>query len=176
MRKLILLYILLSSVSTYAAQADYEPIVSNGSSLNKLFYKNRRAKYPLGINLIAFGPSGAAGVSLDWFIKPKVNFEFGVGLIDLKSFNPSYFAGLKYHIFGNTVSNSTPYLGFFDRVSIDSSRVSHQIYIPIGLQIIKKSKLTWNFELAYNYNLQSYKSHFGGAIKMGYRFNRIRKK
>lgn len=141
-----------------------------------LFLKNRRAKYPVGINLVGFGPSGIAGVSMDWFIKPKINIEIGAGLNDLKTYEIAYFAGVKYHLLGNTVLNMTPYIGVFDKVTLNSSTLSNQLYIPLGIQRIKKNKLTWNIEAAYIYNLDTFKSSFYGAFKLGYRFNRFDKK
>lgn len=153
---------------------------SNSKSIDfgKLsIYKNRRAKYPVGINVHAFGPGGVSGLSVDWFIVPKINFEFGAGLNDLKTFRPSYFAGGKYHFFGNTISNTTFYLGLFDKLTVDSEvNFDNTLYVPFGLQRIKKSKLTWNIEVAYTYNLLSYKSQVWGAFKLGYRFNRFDKK
>ena len=148
----------------------------NESNHKDLFLKNRRAKYPVGINVVAFGPSGLAGLSIDWFIKPKFNFEFGAGLNDLKTNQPSYFAGGKYHLFGNSISNTTFYFGVFDKVTLNSNTVGHMLYVPIGLQRIKKNKLTWNIEVAYTYDLNSFKSKVYGAFKLGYRFNRFDKK
>ena len=141
-----------------------------------LFLKNRRAKFPVGVNLIAIGPAGLAGLSVDWFIKPKFNLEFGAGLNDFKTYQPSYFAGGKYHIFGNTISNTTFYFGVFDKVTIDSSVVNNMLYVPIGLQRIKKNKLTWNIEVAYTFDINTARSKVFGAFKLGYRFNRFDKK
>ena len=141
-----------------------------------LFYKNRRAKYPVGVNLMAFGPAGVTGVSVDWFLVPKLNFELGAGLNNLKSLRPSYFAGGKYHFFGNTISNTTFYLGLFDKVMMDNTTVTQTLYAPFGIQRIKKNKLTWNIEVAYTYDVQTYKSQVWGAFKLGYRFNRFDRK
>tara|TARA_B100000809_G_C15091538_1_gene513372 strand:- start:1088 stop:1600 length:513 start_codon:yes stop_codon:yes gene_type:complete len=168
MKELILILLLLP----FAVYSNY----SLENNHKELFLKNRRAKYPVGINFVGFGPSGVAGLSMDWFIKPKFNLEFGAGLNDLKIFQPSYFAGGKYHFFGNTISNTTIYLGFFDKVTIDSIGTNNLLYIPIGLQRIKKNKLTWNIEVAYTYDIDTFKSNVYGAFKLGYRLNRFGKK
>jgi len=142
---------------------------------NKI-YKNRRSKYPVGINIIAFGPTRIAGVSFDWFMLPKVNIEMGAGITNLKTFRPSYFAGAKYHFFGNTILNTTFYLGLFDNITLDSTLLNQQLYVPFGIQRIKKNKLTWNIEVAYTYNISTFQSQVWGAFKLGYRFNRFDKK
>ena len=139
-------------------------------------YKNRRAKYPVGINAIAFGPSGIVGVSFDWFVLPKINLEFGAGVDNLKTFRPSYFAGGKYHFLGNSILNTTFYLGVFDKATQDPTVLNHQLYIPFGIQRIKKSKLTWSIEVAYTYNISTFQSQIWGAFKLGYRFNRFDRK
>ena len=143
-----------------------------------LFYKNRRAKYPLGVNLIAAGPSEFLALSFDWFITPKLNLEIGGGANHYKNPYPNYFVGLKYHFFGKTISNLTLYAGGFGKNDFDflEKEIVQELYFPIGLQKIKKSKLTWNIEVAYRYNLITSQSRVWGAFKLGYRFNRPKKK
>jgi hypothetical protein len=173
MKNILLLLVLLFSLNAYAVSFDNH----FGDSFNKqLLYKNRRAKYPIGVNIMAFGPAGVIGLSIDWFIKPKLNLEFGIGADDFKTAKPAYFIGGKYHLFGNTLSNTTPYFGVFDKISSFTNEINHQLYVPIGLQRIKKSKFTWNIEVAYVYNINSYTSSVWGAFKIGWRFNRFNKK
>jgi hypothetical protein len=138
----------------------------------ELLYKNRRAKYPLGVNLILLGPSGLVGGSFDYFITSKMNFEGGVGLSNSKSAQPNYFAGLKYHILGNSISNTTFYFGGFVKNNFNNTtnEIIQELYLPIGLQKIKKNKFSWNIELAYKYDVAASKSIVWGAFKLGYRF------
>lgn len=143
----------------------------------ELFHKNRRAKYPVGVSLVGFGASGIAGASLDWFFVPNFNLEVGAGINDLKSFEPVYFAGLKHHFVGKSILNTSLYLGLFDKVTIDASQtMSHELYVPLGVQRIKKNKFMWMIEGAYTYDMTSSKSAFYGGLKLGYRFNRLSKK
>lgn len=143
------------------------------SALKKdLVFKNRRAKYPLGINFTILGPSGLLGASADFFITPKVNFELGLGLNNDKAVNPNYFAGLKYHILGNSISNTTLYFGGYIKNNFENPTggLIQELYLPIGLQRIKKNKFAWNIELAYKYNVEEAKSIVWGALKLSYRF------
>ena len=176
MKKIFLLCVLVICFDSFSLGSFMQSDLTSNSSKKDLIYKNRRGKYPVGINLMAFGPAGSIGMSIDWFIKPKFNVEFGAGLLDIQILNPSYFAGVKYHVFGNTVLNTTPYLGFFDKVEINSNILSHQFYIPIGLQRINRKKLTWSIEAAYVYDLNTENSFIWGAFKLGYRFNRRQNK
>jgi hypothetical protein len=175
MLKFFYLFLFSLLFSFYSGASEY---ILENKGAKEFLYKNRRAKYPVGINLIAFGPSGIAGASFDWFMTPKLNLEFGGGIKNHKILSPNYFAGLKYHLLGKSLSNMTLFLGGFIKNDLDfgGKEVVQELYFPLGLQRIKKSKLTWNIEVAYRYDLISSKSKVWGAFKLGYRFNPFAKK
>jgi len=144
----------------------------SGPFKKDLFHKNRRAKYPLGVNLVILGPSGLVASSLDYFFTSRINVEIGVGLNNDKTIQPNYFSGVKYHILGRTISNSTFYVGGFIKNDFNNTanEIIQELYLPIGLQKIKMNKFTWNLELAYKYDVSSATSIVWGAFKLGYRF------
>jgi hypothetical protein len=59
---------------------------------------------------------------------------------------------------------------------VDSSVVNQTLYVPFGVNRIKRNQVTWNIEVAYTYGLIDKESSFYGAFKLGYRFNRFDKK
>jgi hypothetical protein len=136
---------------------------------------NRRKKYPIGINAIGFGSSRYVGASIDWFITPKINIEGGIGIEEYIDFSPNSFIGVKYHIFGKTVTNLTPYVGIFGIASPLNSSNQQLLYFPIGIQKIKRNKLTWSAEIGYRINLNVNQNNWWGGFKIGYRFSRIKK-
>lgn len=157
------------NLAIYNSQAIEKPFIP---LKKELIYKNRRAKYPLGVNLLLLGPSGLVGTSVDYFITPKFNIELGVGLSNKKPIQSNYFAGLKYHILGNAISNTSFYFGGFIKNNFVNTTdvILQELYFPLGIQKIKKNKLTWNLELAYKYDVINAKSIVWGAFKLGYRF------
>ena len=172
MIKLIVVLFFSCFVSSHLSATDYLP----GSFKKDFIHKNRRAKYPLGVNLLLLGPSELIGASVDFYLTSNVNFEFGLGLDNNKAIKPNYFAGLKYHLLGSTITNTTFYAGGYFKNNFENSTNSilQEFYFPIGLQKIKKNKFTWNIELAYKYDVQNEKSIVWGSFKIGYRF-KIRK-
>ena len=145
------------------------------SGINDYYYKNRREKYPIGFNLMALGPAGFFGTSADWFITNKINIEAGIGMINFYKRLPSYFIGGKYHLFGNTFSNTTVYTGVFGRFYTDGQTINpiSAVYVPVGLQRIKRNQVVWNLEVAYLFDLHEQKTQVWGSMKMGYRFGHL---
>jgi len=153
----------------------------NANELNKpldikdYYYKNRREKYPLGINAMALGPAGFFGVSVDYFFTSKINIEGGIGMINFYNRLPSYFIGGKYHLFGSTVSNTTFYGGVYGRFYTDGQTVNpvSAVYVPVGIQRVKRNQVVWNLEVAYLFNLSTNRTEVWGAMKLGYRFDKL---
>lgn len=141
----------------------------------KKFTLNRRVQYPAGFNLYALGPTGFLSGSFDYFIRPKISVEIGGGLREIPRNNDpiahGFMIGGRYHFFGNTPLNITPYIGVFSGFEYTGSDVrNYNLYIPIGLQRIKKNKLSWSIELAYQNNVYEPNNHFYGGAKLGFRF------
>ena len=133
------------------------------------FLKNRRQKHPLGINVGVLGVTGWGNVSADFFIKSKFNVEAGFG-INTSGLSPvSYFGGLKYHVMGKTPTNLTPYFGVCNAVFFSEGKMQqNNLYFPIGIHKIKRNKMSWALELAYQFNQYSDNNIWGG-FKIGYR-------
>lgn len=131
---------------------------------------NRRDKYPAGFNLYALGPVGLGGVSFDYFIVPKFSLELGAGA---RNFNPDlgFFVGGKYHFFGNSFLNTTPYVGVFSGFEYTGGDLrNYNLYIPFGIQHIKKNHLAWSVEVAYKRDVYDPSRNFYGGVKIGFRF------
>jgi hypothetical protein len=132
-------------------------------------YKNKRSERPIGFNIMGFGPAGLAGVSLDGFLGPKIALEAGIGLRN-KEGDINYFLGGRYHLFGGTRLNLTPYVGAYTTFHYNGRDVqNNSIYIPVGLNRIKKNGVSWSIELGYRKSLDTQKN-LHGAFKLGYRF------
>ena len=131
---------------------------------------NRRGKYPAGFNLYALGPVGLGGVSFDYFIVPKISLEIGAGA---RNFNPDlgFFVGGKYHFFGNSFLNTTPYIGVFSGFEYTGDDLrNYNLYVPFGIQHIKKNHLAWSIEVAYKRDAYDTGRNFYSGAKIGYRF------
>lgn len=131
---------------------------------------NRRDKYPAGFNLYALGPVGLGGVSFDYFIVPKISLELGAGA---RNFYPDlgFFVGGKYHFFGNSFLNTTPYIGVFSGFEYTGGDLrNYNLYVPFGIQHIKKNHLAWSIEVAYKRDVYEPSRTFYGGAKIGYRF------
>lgn len=166
MQRLVLYLLCLFSVQTaVGVETDFDALLKK-----KKVELNRRDKYPAGFNLYALGPVGIGGVSFDYFIVPKISLELGVGI---QNFNPDhgFFVGAKYHIFGNTFLNTTPYIGVFSGFEYANKDVrNYNLYIPIGIQHIKKNKIAWSIEVAYKRNAANIEQNIYGGAKIGFRF------
>jgi len=148
-------------------QGEDQPVsVSKKKRKDKL---NRRLERPVGVNLYAIGPAGFISGSLDGFITPKFALEAGAGLRNEKG-DVAYFLGGRYHIFGKSFLNLTPYVGAYTAFHRTTENVqNHSLYVPFGLHKIKKGGFSWSAEIAYERN--TYKDdHFSGGFKIGYRF------
>ncbi|UKN01300.1 hypothetical protein K6119_16350 [Paracrocinitomix mangrovi] len=131
--------------------------------------KNRRIQRPVGINIGALGPGGIASASLDGFITPKIAIEAGAGLQSFEG-DLSYFLGGRYHFFGKSRLNLTPYVGAYTAFHYNGRDVqNHSLYVPFGLHKIKKSGFNWSAEIAYQRSTLTDKN-LHGAFKIGYRF------
>jgi len=130
---------------------------------------NPRKRYPVGVTLNLLGPSGHLAMSINAFVIPKINIEAGYGIFNINSlFVQSMYLGGKYHFGGNTISNTTFYLGIYDDVSYDLK--SHHLYFPLGVHKIKRNHLTWSLEIAFQPDKAYYDSTLWGAFKIGYQF------
>ena len=135
----------------------------------KLKDLNRRAKYPIGVNVYAFGPVGLMAITGDWFLTPKVALELGAGIRDFDG-NHAFTVGGRYHIFGNSFLNMTPYVGIYSAFHYNGSSLqNNSLYIPFGIHKIKKSKLSWSAEVAYQKNT-FFSNRLVGGFRIGYRF------
>lgn len=166
MKRYIALLILISS-SLLSLGNDIESFDLNK---RKKLDLNRRDKYPAGFNVYIGGPVGTVAATFDYFITSKFSLEVGGGV---RTFNDEYgfLFGGRYHFFGKTFTNMTPYIGVFSAFEYTGSDIrNYNLYIPFGIQRIKKNKFTWSIEAAYQNN--SYepeqKLYFGG--KLGFRF------
>ena len=166
MRKLVLIIIvgLCGVCESYAAI----PGLADFSERNRPEL-NRRKKYPFGINAVAFGPVGLASITADWFVTPKVGIELGGGFRDFNG-DHAFTIGARYHLFGKSMLNITPYIGIYSVFHHNGSDLqSHGVYIPAGLHRIKKNRFNWSAEVAWQRNLFS-GNGFSGSFKIGYRF------
>lgn len=135
----------------------------------KLKDMNRRAQRPAGLNLYGFGPGGLANASFDYFVSPKVALEGGGGFMNDDG-DIGYFLGGRYHVFGNSFLNLTPYIGAYTAFHHNGRDLqNHSFYMPFGLHKIKKSGLSWSVELAYERSVFE-NNRFSGGFRLGYRF------
>lgn len=144
--------------------------IPTNQPLDKKFELNRRDKYPAGINAYALGPIGIGGISFDYFVVPKICLEVGAGA---RTFDSDYgfLAGGRYHFFGNTFVNTTFYLGVYSGFEyINESLRNYNLYIPFGLQRIKKNRLAWSIEIAYKRDDYNLSNRIYGGAKLGFRF------
>jgi hypothetical protein len=157
----VILFVLLPFISGAATGMD--DFRGDGLKLN------RRKKDPFGINAMAFGPVGLISVTADGFITPKFALEAGGGF---RNFNgdPAFTIGARYHVFGKTSLNITPYIGLYSVFHPNGSDLqSHGVYIPVGLHRIKKNHVCWAAEVAWQRNTFT-GSGISGGFKIGYRF------
>jgi hypothetical protein len=147
-------------------QGEDQPVALSKKKKDKL---NRRLERPVGVNLYAIGPAGLISGSLDGFITPKFALEAGAGLRNEQG-DVAYFLGGRYHVFGKSFLNLTPYVGAYTAFHRTTENVqNHSLYVPFGLHKIKKSGFSWSAEIAYERS--TYKDdHFSGGFKIGYRF------
>ncbi len=116
------------------------------------------------------GPLGTAGVSFDYFLTPKWVLEIGAGARNLTP-DLGLTVGGRYHFFGKTTLNFTPYLGIYTAFSpIQNDVQNYSLYIPFGLHRIKKNKISWSVEVAYRQSVDRPSDHFYGGAKLGFRF------
>ena len=166
---------LLSSISFSAVESDslkIEPInlldVESKKEIENPF-KNRRSERPIGMNLYGFGPGGLANASIDVFVTPKIALEGGGGFMNLDG-DIGYFLGARYHVFGNSFLNLTPYVGAYTAFHHNGRDLqNHSLYVPFGLHKIKKSGVTWSVEVAYEKSVYE-TNHLSGGFRLGYRF------
>lgn len=166
MKRISIVFILLAAAFSAAA---FERDFMNQPTKKKVDL-NRRDKYPAGFNLYALGPVGLGGVSFDYFIVPKISLELGAGA---RNFNPDlgFFVGGKYHFFGNSFLNTTPYIGVFSGFEYTGDDLrNYNLYVPFGIQHIKKNHLAWSLEVAYKRDVYDPERSFYGGAKIGYRF------
>lgn len=136
---------------------------------NKLSDLNRRSKMPVGINIYAVGPIGGLSFSTDVFITPKIAFEAMAGVRDFE-LNHAFSLGARYHFFGKTFMNMTPYIGIYTVFNHNGSSLQNQgLYIPIGIHRIKRNQWCWSVEGAFQ-RTNFFTSNFSLGIKLGYRF------
>lgn len=166
MRSTIAAILILMSVQNGIC---YSSVPDDLAKKKKLKDLNRRAKYPIGINAYAFGPVGLIAVTTDWFVTPKFALELGGGFRDFDG-NHAFTAGGRYHVFGNSFLNMTPYLGIYTAFHYNGAGLqNNSLYIPFGIHKIKKNKLSWSAEIAYQRNT-FFNNRLVGGFRIGYRF------
>lgn len=158
----------------YLGIALANPLVFEGKGREK-FKLNRRASFPAGLNIYGLGPTGKVAVTFDYFLTSKLSFELGAGLKDFGSKNlgdeHAFTIGGRYHFFGNTPLNITPYLGVFSSFEYTGSDMRNfNLYVPVGFQRIKKNGFTWSVEAAYQQNIYDPSRKIYGGGKIGFRF------
>lgn len=169
MKRILTVILVLSTGLAFANPIDFD---GRGK---KKFKLNRRAMYPAGLNLYVAGPAGFAGASFDYFIVPRFSLEVGAGVRNFtivpENLKPAFFGGGRYHFFGNTPLNITPYIGIFSGFEYTGSDVRNfNLYVPVGLQRIKKNKVSWSIEIAYQRNSYNPGQNIYGGGKIGFRF------
>ncbi len=156
MKKLLFLLLLLISSQTTSQE-----------TISKS--KNPRVTKPMGINFDLASPS-ILGVSFDYFMNSKINFEAGIGYSGIS-------LGSTYHFYGDRADKKwTPYLGFFLGHKFkeypflnDQGELPYKksgAYIPVGIQYLNHDGFTIRFEM----ELQSFGLLYSGGIKVGYHF------
>lgn len=171
MKKILTAIFVICAGVVFASPVEF---VDKGKGKKK-FKLNRRAKHPAGINLYIAGPAGIAGASFDYFITPKFSLEAGAGIRDFRfepeEVNPAFFFGGRYHFLGKTPINTTPYIGVFSGFEHTGNDLRNfNLYIPVGIQRIKKNKVSWSIEVAYQRNSYQPGKRFYGGGKIGFRF------
>lgn len=171
MKSIMIACMLLMAQLSLAGGSDWE----NSSKFKKLRDFNRRAQYPVGLNAQAFGPIGGLALTADWFMTPKLALEAGAGFRDL-DLNHGFSLGIRYHFFGKTLLNMTPYVGVYTAFHYNGSDLqNNSIYIPVGLHRIKKNGFCWSVEAAWQRNT-FFDNGITGAVRLGYRFKTSRNK
>lgn len=154
---------------TFISLICFFTINSFGFDIENKWVKNKRKKYPVGINLGVLGPTGWGNLSLDWFINSNIDIEAGLGILSKEEATVSYFGGVKYHVLGKSFSNFTPYFGVMDAVYfLEGGLKQHNLYFPIGIHKIKRDKFSWALEMAYQFTTNE-NNHVWGSFKIGYR-------
>ena len=78
-------------------------LIAQESSSNEL---NPRVERPTGINGALGGPALTFALSVNHFVSPSVDIEFGIGA--------AIYGGMKYHLGGQKPTKKwTPYLGIY---------------------------------------------------------------
>jgi hypothetical protein len=158
-------FIFLISTSAFSVGLD-EPLEISRKKLSDL---NRRARFPFGFNAYGFGPIGGAAITADYFITPKIALEAGAGFRDF-DFNHGFTVGARYHVFGKTMLNMTPYIGLYTAFHYNGSDLqNNSLYIPAGIHKIKKNGFSWSVEVAWQRNT-FFDNGFSGGFRIGYRF------
>jgi hypothetical protein len=163
-KKIILLIAALLLTKTIYAQDSVKSII-----------ENPRIKRPLGISFNLGSPTYIASISLDIFILPVLNIEFGGGIW-------GYFGGAKYHFRGNMNKRETVYTGIvvtaYPPLEIGPSwgnkttpHTIYGVYVPIGLSTVSKTGYTFSIEMAFNSKNQEFTSFpLWFSLKFGYHF------
>lgn len=170
MLRLISLFLVLTAFNSIATDYDYV-----GELNKKRLVLNRRKKFPAGVNLYLMGPVGVAALSFDYFITPKLNLEVGGGFRNFDG-DIGYTFGGKYHFFGKTSTNITPYIGVYSGFEYTGTTLrNYNLFIPVGLHRIKRNRFSWSIEAAYQHNSYALEQRFYGGVKLGFRFGFVKK-
>lgn len=145
------------------------PAENSGTfDFSKKKFFNRRANYPVGLNAYAFSPVGLA-LTADWFVTPKFAIEAGGGFRNMQLDN-GFTVGARYHFFGKTFLNITPYVGIYSGFHHNGSDLqNHAVYVPVGIHRIKKNHWSWSVEIAWQESTFTGRN-INGAFRIGYRF------
>jgi hypothetical protein len=135
----------------------------------KLDKLNRRSNFPIGINAYGLGPIGGLALTADFFLTPKVALEVGAGVRNFDLDN-GFTIGVRYHVFGKTLLNLTPYVGLYTAFHHNGTNLqNNSVYVPVGLHKIKKNGFSWSAEVAWQRN--TFMSNgWSGGFRLGYRF------
>ena len=132
---------------------------------------NLRQERPIGIHLGVFGPGGCFSGSLDGFITPKIALEGGAGIRNAEA-DVSYFVGARYHLLGGLPISLTPYVGVYGAAHNEGRDLNfHSLYVPFGVNKIKRNGFSWSAEIAYEKNsFKTGNKNLNGSFRVGYRF------
>lgn len=72
---------------------------------------------------------------------------------------------------GKTPLNLTPYIGVFSAFNHNGTDLqNYNLYVPFGIHRIKKNRLNWSIEVAYQRSIDRPDENFYGGAKLGFRF------
>ncbi len=154
----------LSAQDSYLISSLQKTIDENNTKLY-IDSTNQRQVRPWGLSIYGGSPSLIVSVSADYFVNSNINLEIGGGAF-------GFFGGGKYHFFGKTTKNWTPYTGVFLAVYGETVGTDYLFYFPVGIQYIGKKGFNFAVELAVTSESVFPDIPVWWGVKIGYRFKK----